>query len=121
MYMRYVIQLGRRFCNFFNTKTPRAAGRASMGAGENIFEASGPCKQVAGKTGFFRIKDGCPHDPYEYNRIHGTLPYEWLDEIPEDQFLDGSLKTISYGIPGEQIEAIVRRRESVLVVVPPQV
>lgn len=60
---------------------------------------------------FYRFKEGMMIDPYEYYRIHGELPYDRLDEICEEEFLDGTLETIAIGLAPGQLKAIRDRRE----------
>lgn len=35
---------------------------------------------------FYRIKESCEFDIYEFHRINGSLPFEYLEEITEDEF-----------------------------------
>lgn len=63
---------------------------------------------------YFRIKDNCPVNIWDYYAVNGTLPFEYLDEITENELFDGSGKTISYGASREQIEAILSSRKQEL-------
>lgn len=70
---------------------------------------------------YYRLKENSQIDPTAYYLETGTIPCEHLDEIPEDQFLDGSGKTISYGVSREKLEAIVGRRKQEFISIPSQV
>ena len=74
-----------------------------------------------GNEKYYRIKESSSIDPITYYWDTGVLPYEHLDEISEDQFLDGSGKTISYGVSRDKLEALVSRRKQELLAVPSQV
>jgi hypothetical protein len=73
---------------------------------------------IEDKGKYYRFKDGLMVDPYEYYRIHGELPYDRLDEISEDEFLDGSGKTICCNVPFDKFKAIAERRKQELITVP---
>ncbi|GGB12221.1 hypothetical protein GCM10011511_39810 [Puia dinghuensis] len=67
---------------------------------------------------YFRVKENCPIDPVQHYIQTGEIPVDHLEPIREDEFLDGSGKTICYGISFEQFEAIRHRREEIFSTIP---
>lgn len=66
-----------------------------------------------------RIKDGCPLHPFECGWQGKELPWEWLEELTEEQaLLLNPGKIITYGFTGNEVKAFFGRYKQELNVAP---
>lgn len=67
---------------------------------------------------FFKMKEGCSINPWEFFINNGHLPIEQLEEITEAESRDNLSETIAYGLTSEQVKSHFRGDEQIFGSIP---